>query len=121
MIIRCHGFFWATSFLYKNGDFVANFVMKIKWEKTKSASLICISHLGTAHSWRGFCAHWQKTLFQIQMNCFPRVNFPNQFGKLTRIRKRDCSVHLRTERNCACWQGFGKLILKSKSKSKSKI
>jgi hypothetical protein len=51
--------------------------MKIKQEKTMSASFFFISYLGTLHSWRDFCAHWQKTLFQIQMNYFPSVNFPN--------------------------------------------
>ena len=43
----------------------------------------------------------QKLLFQIQINCFPRVDFPKQFGKLESrlgFGKRDCSVRFYVRR-----------------------
>jgi hypothetical protein len=48
---------------------------------------------------------------------FQGPTLPKHLGKSTRIWKRDCSLHLRMERNSAHRQGFGKLISKSKNQT----
>ncbi len=58
----------------------------------------------------------QNSLFRIQIHCFPRANFPNHFGKLARIWTADSLVQVRTERNSARRQGFGKYVFQIKNK-----
>ncbi len=65
-----------------------------------------------------FAPAGQNSLFQIQIICFPRADFPNHLGKLARIWKRVAVVHLLTERNSARRQGFGKYVFQIKVKIK---